>query len=247
MKRWTALLMMLALLSPAFARAETTLYYNSKGGKRYHADPQCETVEDRYLPMRSFGASKLNAAPYNQLEPCRCVLEGVAPTLYYNAEGGKNYHTTENCGNVDKAYLPLSSFPAIDIGQKKYAALTPCARCAGKKNVTLYYNANGGRCFHTAAACSAVDERYLPLTKFSLSDLKKKPYSGLTACELCRRRDEGASLQTVYYNPKGGRRYHEDPACSTVDKAYLPLRTLPGALRREAPFNKLERCDSCCK
>lgn len=247
MKRWTALLMMLALLIPAFARAETTLYYNSKGGKRYHADPQCETVEDRYLPMRSFGASKLNAAPYNQLEPCRCVLEGAAPTLYYNAEGGKNYHTTANCGNVDKAYLPLSSFPAIDIGQKKYAALTPCARCAGKKNVTLYYNADGGRCFHTAAACSAVDERYLPLTKFSLSDLKKKPYSGLTACELCRRRDEDASLPTVYYNPKGGRRYHEDPACPTVDKAYLPLRTLPGALRREAPFNKLERCDSCCK
>ena len=29
MKRWTALLMMLALLIPAFARAETTLYYNS--------------------------------------------------------------------------------------------------------------------------------------------------------------------------------------------------------------------------
>ena len=57
MKRWMALVMMLALLAPALTRAETTLYYNPKGGKRYHADPACETVEAKFLPLRPFSAS----------------------------------------------------------------------------------------------------------------------------------------------------------------------------------------------
>ena len=49
---------------------KTKLYYNRDGGKRYHADPQCYTVDKKYLPLASFNYGDLSKSPYNRLEPC---------------------------------------------------------------------------------------------------------------------------------------------------------------------------------
>lgn len=50
--------------------AKTKLYYNKNGGKMYHADPECYTVDKSYLPLKSFNYGDLNKSPYNKLKPC---------------------------------------------------------------------------------------------------------------------------------------------------------------------------------
>ncbi|MBN1777338.1 MAG: hypothetical protein JW811_04370 [Clostridiales bacterium] len=55
----------------------TLLYYNPNGGKYYHADPECSSVNEKYLPMASFTYGELNESPYNSLLPC---LKCNAPT-----------------------------------------------------------------------------------------------------------------------------------------------------------------------
>lgn len=49
---------------------KTKLYYNKDGGKRYHADKECSTVERKYLPLASFTYKDLSKSPYNKLVPC---------------------------------------------------------------------------------------------------------------------------------------------------------------------------------
>ncbi len=55
----------------------TLLYYNANGGKYYHADPECSSVNSKYLPMASFTYGELDQAPYSSLLPC---LKCNAPT-----------------------------------------------------------------------------------------------------------------------------------------------------------------------
>ncbi|MFH1880455.1 MAG: hypothetical protein ABIK64_06645, partial [Bacillota bacterium] len=55
----------------------TLLYYNASGGKYYHADPECSSVNAKYLPMASFTYGELNQAPFSALQPC---LKCNAPT-----------------------------------------------------------------------------------------------------------------------------------------------------------------------
>jgi hypothetical protein len=50
--------------------ASTLLYYNANGGKYYHADPECSSVNAKYLPMASFTFGEINDSPYNALLPC---------------------------------------------------------------------------------------------------------------------------------------------------------------------------------
>ena len=53
--------------------ATTVLYYNKDGGKKYHIDPDCPSVNAKYKPMASFYFSQLNDSPYSSLENCtRC-------------------------------------------------------------------------------------------------------------------------------------------------------------------------------
>ena len=47
---------------------KTKLYYNKDGGKRYHIDANCFTVDKQYLPMASFNYSELGKHP--ALVPC---------------------------------------------------------------------------------------------------------------------------------------------------------------------------------
>ena len=55
----------------------TPLYYNPNGGKYYHADPQCSSVNEKYLPLAAFTYGEINEAPFNALQPC---LKCNAPT-----------------------------------------------------------------------------------------------------------------------------------------------------------------------
>lgn len=50
--------------------AKTKLYYNKDGGRKYHADKECYTVDKKYLPLASFNYGDLGKSPYNRLEPC---------------------------------------------------------------------------------------------------------------------------------------------------------------------------------
>ena len=50
---------------------DRVLYYNPQGGVRYHADPYCKSISDKYLPLtNSFTYSQLGEEPYDALDPC---------------------------------------------------------------------------------------------------------------------------------------------------------------------------------
>ena len=49
--------------------------------------------------------------------------------LYYNANGGSNYHSTANCNGVKEKYLPLTAFTYGELDSAAYADLTVCRYC----------------------------------------------------------------------------------------------------------------------
>lgn len=52
---------------------KTKLYYNKSGGKYYHSDPECSSVDEKYLPLTSFYYRDLNNTTFKNLLPCpRC-------------------------------------------------------------------------------------------------------------------------------------------------------------------------------
>ncbi|MBR1584185.1 MAG: hypothetical protein IJ662_01440 [Clostridia bacterium] len=56
----------------------------------------------------------------------------------------------------------------------------------GASGITLYYNPNGGKYYHSTATCEAVDQQYWPLTgKFTYEELNSATYSKLIACPKC--------------------------------------------------------------
>lgn len=50
---------------------------------------------------------------------------------------------------------------------------------------------------------------------------------------------------SVYYNPDGGKYYHEDQNCRSVKSRYLPLKAFPYADMEVEPFASLQPCPSC--
>ena len=50
--------------------------------------------------------------------------------LYYNPDGGKQYHSTANCPMVLEQYLPLTPFLYGQLDEEPYASLTRCPGCA---------------------------------------------------------------------------------------------------------------------
>ena len=49
---------------------DTPLYYNPKGGSKYHAQAECVNIKKRYLPLESFPYSQLDEEPYSKLAAC---------------------------------------------------------------------------------------------------------------------------------------------------------------------------------
>ena len=46
------------------------MYYNTDGGKYYHADQYCSSVRDKYLPLTGFSYGELEEEPYAALTAC---------------------------------------------------------------------------------------------------------------------------------------------------------------------------------
>lgn len=49
--------------------------------------------------------------------------------LYYNPNGGTNYHSVANCPGVRSKFLPLTAFTFGELDAGKFASLTPCPYC----------------------------------------------------------------------------------------------------------------------
>ncbi|MBN1777862.1 MAG: L,D-transpeptidase [Clostridiales bacterium] len=49
--------------------------------------------------------------------------------LYYNPDGGQNYHSDQYCSAVRDKYLPLTAFTYGELDTGFYATLTPCPYC----------------------------------------------------------------------------------------------------------------------
>lgn len=243
------------------AQAGQTLYYNESGGRRYHKDASCASVDPQYLPMTKFNASELQIEPYSRLTACNvCIEEGAADSaenaakkhapalLYHNPDGGKLYHIDDNCYSVDAKYLPLSPFPALSLGREPYRDKEPCRHCVKDGSIRFYYNAQGGKRYHSVSACSSVDPAYLPLAEFQLEERGKAPYDSLEPCPPCLQRDEDAMAQsTLHYNPQGGKHYHEDPNCDSVDPQWLPLKAFKREELGKQPYKLLTPCRACCE
>lgn len=52
-----------------------------------------------------------------------------ATPLYYNPNGGTNYHAQENCRGVKDEYLPLTAFTYGQLEDAGFRELTPCSYC----------------------------------------------------------------------------------------------------------------------
>ena len=56
-------------------------------------------------------------------------IPGDDTPLYYNPNGGSNYHSVANCTHVKKAYLPLTAFTYGELDDPPYSKLTACPYC----------------------------------------------------------------------------------------------------------------------
>ena len=72
--------------TPVDITGDTILYYNPEGGSRYHLDPNCKSVNARYLPMQgTVRYSDINDPQYQELKPCRICLAPERQSGDYNA------------------------------------------------------------------------------------------------------------------------------------------------------------------
>ena len=69
---------------------------------------------------------------------------------------------------------------------------------------TLYYNPDGGECYHDSPSCYGVLDKYEPLTAFTYGELEDEPYEGLAACTYCNppcRAADIAAINAAYALP----------------------------------------------
>lgn len=114
--------------------------------------------------------------------PSLCVAESASP-LYFNPDGGSRYHSDSLCPAVSARYLPLTPIPEADLTAEPYAQLTACPLCV--RPDALYFNPDGGSCYHTDANCPSVSSDALPLTPIPDADLTAEPYAHLSPCPVC--------------------------------------------------------------
>lgn len=49
--------------------------------------------------------------------------------IYYNPQGGKRYHSDQNCSSVNQRYLPMTEITYGDLKTEEFSGLTACAKC----------------------------------------------------------------------------------------------------------------------
>ena len=60
---------------------DTVLYYNPEGGSKYHLDPNCPSVNPKFIPLQaSFNYSDVNDPQYQELKPCHICLAPERPS-----------------------------------------------------------------------------------------------------------------------------------------------------------------------
>ncbi|MEG0269911.1 MAG: L,D-transpeptidase [Clostridia bacterium] len=65
--------------------------------------------------------------------------------LFYNKDGGKNYHSTATCRSVRDKFLPLTGFKYSELDTGIYAALEPCPSCTPLKRKSVIDEMNKTR------------------------------------------------------------------------------------------------------
>lgn len=63
--------------------------------------------------------------------------------------------------------------------------------------VTLYYNPNGGKYYHSSPVCAEVNEKYWPLTAFTYGELEDEGFVKLTRCKACAPQLRMEEIDTV--------------------------------------------------
>lgn len=78
----------------------TAVYYNPSGGEKFHADQNCSSVNDRYLPLTAITYGDLSRYPFTELRPCGSCNAPQRPEAIaaWNAV-------------IDKAYAELGMVP----------------------------------------------------------------------------------------------------------------------------------------
>lgn len=176
--------------------------------------------------------------------------------VYINASGGKTYHRLETCPSVADRYLPLKAIPYLDLLNTENLSLKPCACCVPLARPETYVEMNKtyassepvyldsmfGAYYHWDPYCSLYDEQFLPLHPASDAEIASPSFSFYAPCPLCIVK---AQNPTLYYNPLGGKRYHSDPNCSSVNKRYLPMPSFEYCQLDDEEFASLVPCTKC--
>ena len=63
--------------------------------------------------------------------------------------------------------------------------LAPATATPNPSSITVYYNEQGGKYYHAAQTCAAVNEQYWPLTGFSFDLINSDMYKHLLPCTRC--------------------------------------------------------------
>lgn len=128
-----AALLLCLCLSSAFAAA----WFTEPDTAMLHRDPFCINIRlGTALHAPTIWFDSIDAI-YQQGDHLLCTTcagafpdaqpPAPAKTLYYNPEGGKYWHTDQNCHTIKDAYLPLSGeMPAADA---EHSGLRPCPIC----------------------------------------------------------------------------------------------------------------------
>ena len=87
----------------------------------------------------------LLVAVFSSITPCLAQAdrripppEEMSTSVYFNPDGGKNYHGDQNCSGVGKRYLPLSMLTLADLYNDPYDALTPCTYCSPPRKPRVF-------------------------------------------------------------------------------------------------------------
>lgn len=137
--------------------------------------------------------------------------------VYYNPDGGKYYHSEQNCSSVRSKFLPLSPLVYADLDTTAYTALEPCPYCRPDSRISEIAKENY--------------ERDVISKEEYLSKLTPLSYP--------------ADSLELYYNPNGGSYYHSTANCTSVKDRFLPLTPfLYGELDTDT-FVKLKACPYC--
>lgn len=221
-----------------------TTYYATSTGKWYHTDKNCSRMSDAVVfPVEL-------ADTYGK-DPCPvCVtkekktLDEVNTSVFITSStedqsgikvwctsGGKNYHMTSTCRNMEDA-------KQVSLKDALLAGKTACSTCCAASG-TYVYCRKGGTYFHKASSCGSSMKNGEKVTLAEALVLGKKQ------CPDCLPQTSSStgSNQTTgeyyVYAADGGKYYHIKSNCSNMTKGKKV--TLKSMLEEGRPA-----CPDCC-